>query len=86
MHVSSLALCVWEWRRYTIQYREHHKSCRIFCSLRSAMFLVIIHWRVIIVLIRDRRLNQRWPKPFFQTPIPLLFQNFWICVRQFFKF
>jgi len=31
--------------------------CIIFCSLRSAMFLATIHWRVIMVLFRDRRLN-----------------------------
>jgi len=29
---------------------------------------------------------QRWPKSLFQTPTPLLFQTFWIRVRQFFKF
>ena len=28
---------------------------------------------------------QRWPESLFQTPTPLLFQNFWISVRQFFK-
>jgi len=34
-----------------------HTACIIFCSLRSAMFLAMIHSRVIIVLFRDRRLN-----------------------------
>ena len=29
---------------------------------------------------------QRWPESLFQTPTPLLFQNFWIQVRLFFKF
>ena len=29
---------------------------------------------------------QRWPESFFHTPTPLLFQNFWILVRKFFKF
>jgi len=29
---------------------------------------------------------QRWPESLFQTPTPLLFQNFWIRIRQFFKF
>jgi len=29
---------------------------------------------------------QRWPESLFQTPTPLLFQNFCIRVRQFFKF
>jgi len=31
---------------------------------------------------------QRWPESLFQTPSPLLFENFWIQVRvrQFFKF
>ena len=29
-------------------------------------------------------ISQRWPESLFQTP--LLFQNFWIRVRQFFKF
>jgi len=31
-------------------------------------------------------LNRRWPESLFQTPTPLLFQNFWILVRLFFKF
>jgi len=34
--------------------------------------------------------DQRWPESLFQTPAPLLFQNFWIRVRmrvwQFFEF
>jgi len=34
-----------------------YDTCIIFCSLRSAMFLAMIHWRVIIVFFRDRRLN-----------------------------
>jgi len=29
---------------------------------------------------------QRWPKSLFQTPTPLLFQNFWIRTGKFFKF
>ena len=29
---------------------------------------------------------RRWPEPIFQTLTPLLFQNFWIRFRQFFKF
>jgi len=29
---------------------------------------------------------QRWPESLFQTSTPLLFQNFLIGVRQFFKF
>jgi len=29
---------------------------------------------------------QNWPESLFQTPTPLLCQNFWILVRQFFKF
>jgi len=29
---------------------------------------------------------QRWPQSLFQTPTPLLFQNFWFRVRLFFKF
>jgi len=28
-----------------------------------------------------RPFNQRWPESLFQTPTPLLFQNFWIRVR-----
>jgi len=30
--------------------------------------------------------NQRWPESPFQTPTPLLFQNFWIRIRLLFKF
>ena len=30
--------------------------------------------------------SQRWPESLFQTPNPLLFQNFWIRVLLFFKF
>jgi len=30
--------------------------------------------------------DQRWPESLFQTPTPLLFQNFGIRVQQFFKF
>jgi len=26
MHVKNLALCVWEWRRYTIQYNADRKG------------------------------------------------------------
>jgi len=30
--------------------------------------------------------KQRWPESLFQTPTPLLFQNIWIRVREYFKF
>jgi len=26
MHVKNLALCVWEWRRYTIQYNVYYSK------------------------------------------------------------
>jgi len=32
MHVKSLAFCVWEWRRYTIQYNDTQGG---FCSCRG---------------------------------------------------
>ena len=38
------------------------------------------------VAFRCSNSRQRWPESLFQTPTPLLFQNFWIRVRQLFKF
>jgi len=35
---------------------------------------------------RPCKYYSRWPESLFQTPTPLLFQNFWIRVRLFFKF
>ena len=37
-------------------------------------------------MIIPRAGGKRWPETLFQTPTPRLFQNFWIRVRQFFKF
>jgi len=39
-------------------------------------------------MVTISRFHQRWPESLFQTPTPLLIQNFWIRirVRQYFKF
>jgi len=44
---KSTKACFHRWTIYQITL-----WCIIFCSLRSAMFLAMIHWRVIIVLFR----------------------------------
>ena len=36
--------------------------------------------------VHDCATMQRWPESLFQTATSLLFQNFWIQVRKFFKF
>jgi len=51
------------------------------CKLTIPLDIQLTNWLVIISV-----LYQRCPESLFQTPTPLLFQNFWIRVRQFFKF
>jgi len=48
--------------------------CFTFCSFSGQMV-----WNALY-------LWQRWPESLFHSPTPLLFQNFGIRVRQFFKF
>jgi len=38
--------------------------------------------RFMLCLLQSWRFQKRWPESLFQTPTPLLFQSFWIRVRQ----
>jgi len=60
---------------------SNHEETRAFLWFSSWPFL----WTFAYV---REHLFQRWPELLFQTPTPLLFQNFWIRgrIRLFFKF
>jgi len=58
----------------------------ICCSHNAALHWTNQRKRRTDGLQHNSNWDQRWPESLFKTPTPLLFQNFWIRVRKFFKF